>query len=492
MARGRTGAILAIALVSAACPSRPRAPDPARDLARYEALRSSLERAGAADAPEPMAAPEVSPTPVPGRAPRDDAERVARARAAWTSERPLPTLVPAGRGSRYAFAIEAASESGPVRDRLLLFDLGPERGFVVGEHEFDADDLGTPGSSEATPSIGQTFEAMSDVGEPLLLAEIEGRGRTLACGWWFERSRSRFVCAPSIGGPSRYHLVERDLFELWDAELPGDGGVPRVSGTSGRSLHLVGGRWREDDPFRCLGWPLEDALREAGAQGIANWQSRGVQQRVAAAARAADALETGPARTLLRDAVAIDGCDPVTWRLLGRLEYESGNAAAAVPALALALALRPSEPAAMLDLGDALAVLDSGSSAGSTALRRATETLRSRPATASLVARGGRRGARGLAAAAYRAFLETTARDPRLEVARRHARESLDALDGRAARPAPQPSPAAVPARPVAATPAPVPSPAADPAPPPPIPAAASSAVGPSPYAPAAVSPPAP
>lgn len=433
--------------MSDACRARPRASDPSRDLARYEALRSSLEAAGERDAPPP-AAPEASPTPIPGRAPRDDAERIVRARAGWTESRPLPALVPVGTGSRYAFAVEAAREGGPARDRLLLFDLGPGTGVIVGEHEFGVDDLGPPEGGAAVPSIAKTFETMSDTAEPLLLASIEGRGRTLACGWWFERSRSRFVCAPSIGGPAEYRLVEHELFETWEAELPGDGGVPRVSGTSGRSLHLVGGRWREDDPFRCLGWTIEDALREAGAQGIATWQSRGVQQRVAAAERAADSLDLGTARSLLRDAVVIDGCEPNTWRLLGRLEYESGNAAAAVPALAMAAALRPNEPAALLDLADALAVLDSGSSAGSSAMRRATDVLRRRPATARLVAKGGRLGARGLAAACYRGFLGATAHDPRLGVARRHAAESLAAIEGGPSR-----------ARDVAPPPAPVPSP---------------------------------
>ncbi|MFM7143150.1 MAG: hypothetical protein ACKO2K_14685 [Alphaproteobacteria bacterium] len=345
------------------------------------------------------------------------------------ASRPMPEIVPAGRGSRYAFALEAAGEGGLVRDRLLLFDLGPTPGVIVGEHDFGADDLGTPGAGDSRPRVSATFEAMSDTAEPLLLAEIEGRGRTLACGWWFERSRSRFVCAPSIGGPARYRLVDRDLFETWEAELPGDGGVPDVSGTSGRSLHLVGGRWREEDPFRCLGWSIEDALREAGAQGIASWQARGVQQRVAAAERAADALEPRTARSLLRDAVVIDGCDPNTWRLLGRLEFENGDAASAAPALAMALALRPNEPAALLDLADALAVLDSGSQAGSAALRRTTDTLRRRRETAAIVERGGRRGARGLAAACYRAFLGATTSDPRLEVARRHATEALASLE---------------------------------------------------------------
>jgi hypothetical protein len=454
-----------IAFVSAACPTRSRAPDPSRDLARFEALRSKLERAGAAGAPASESAPMASPTPLPGRAPRNDAERVARARGAWNSPRPLPELVAAGPGSRYAFALESAREGGPIHDRLLLLDLGPEPGVIVGEHEFGAGDLGVSGSDDASPRIATTFEAASDTAEPLLLAEIEGRGRTLACGWWFERSRSRFVCAPSIGGPSRYRLVDRALFETWEAELPGDGGVPGVRGTSGRSLHLVGGRWREEDPFRCLGWSIEDALREAGTQGIASWQTRGVQQRVAAAMRAADDLEPGTARSLLRDAVAIDGCDANAWRILGRLEYENGNAAAAAPALAMAVALRPNEPAALLDLADALAVLDSGSTAGSTALRRTTDTLRRRPATAALVSRGGRRGARGLAAACYRGFLGATVRDPRLEVARRHAAESLAAVEGgpsrmRDAAPPPAPSPSPAPSPAAAAPPDTTPEPA--------------------------------
>jgi hypothetical protein len=423
-----------LALALAACARA----TPGLDVARVEALRASLDRAGGEAGANASSAGEPSPTPLPGRPPTNATERLARARAAWTAPRPLPEVVPAGPGSRYAFAVELASPgAGAARDRLYLFDLAPNPGVIVGEHEFGPDELGTAGEAAGAPvRVTATFEVMSDAAEPLVLAEIEGRGRVVACGWWFERRRSRLVCAPSIGGASHYRLVDRRLFEIWEADLPGDGGVSGVAGTSGRSLHLVGGRWREEEPFRCLGWKLEDALREAGSQGIANWQTRGVQQRVAAATRAAEELDLATARSLLRDAVAIDGCATTSWRLLGRLEFDNGDAAAAAPALALAIALKPREPAAALDLADALAVLQTGNPTGSASFHRTVETLHHAEATARIVERGARRGARGVAVAFYQAYLDATVGDPRLDTQRRHAVEQIAAL-GPLASPSP-------------------------------------------------------
>jgi hypothetical protein len=290
------------------------------------------------------------------------------------------------------------------------------------------------------------MEVVADGGEPVVLAEVARARETIACGWWLRRRGSRFVCAPRVGGASSYRGADGVLVEEWQADLPGTGGLERVSATSGRLLRIHGGRWREVDQFRCLALPLEAALREAGPPGVAAWQEAAVRRRVDAARRAAQSLETEQAIGFISDALAIDGCDAESWRLLGRLQFESGRAARAAPALAVAVALAPRDPAAMVDLADALAVLDTRPAPGAEGLRQAVAALDSRGATRAVVDAAGRGAggtptSRALARAFYAAFLERTdPGDPRLEAARRRATEAMARLDAPARPPSRPPS----------------------------------------------------
>jgi cytochrome c-type biogenesis protein CcmH/NrfG len=167
-----------------------------------------------------------------------------------------------------------------------------------------------------------------------------------------------------------------------------------------------------------------------------------VRQRVVAARHASAELDTDRALALLRDALSIDGCDATAWRLLGRLEFERGRAARAAPALAVALSLTAGEPATMVDLADALAVLNTASATGAASLATVLEALESHGNTRAVVddARQkleGRATARGLAIALYESFLErTSAEDPRLEAARRRAGEQVGSMRRGGAAPA--------------------------------------------------------
>lgn len=438
-------ALVSVALLGTGC-GRPASRQLAEAIARGEVVlpktAAGSRTAPAGGATSGSAVEPEAPRP-PGRPPRDDVERAARVRRAIGEKRPVSDLVPASAGSRYGFAIESAS--GGAGPRLLLFDLAGDPALLVGEHEFaTGDPVATEGAS---PRIERGIETAADTAEPLLLAEIHAGDRTVACGWWLPSRGTRFVCAPSIGGRSGWTTVAGELFETWEAELPGDGGVDRAKGTCGRALHLVGGRWREEQAFRCLGLDIDDALRQAGGTPLSSWQERSVQQRVAAARRAVEALDGGTAVGLLKDALAIDGCATSTWRLLGRAEFENGSAGRAAPSLAVALALSPRDLPAELDLADVLAVLDARHEPGAASLRRTLETLDRNPATAELVRRAGSRGRRPgpreLAAVLYADYLaRTPPRDPRSEVARRHAAERLAALRGR--RPA-EPGTSAIP-----------------------------------------------
>ena len=89
-----------------------------------------------------------------------------------------------------------------------------------------------------------------------------------------------------------------------------------------------------------------------------------------------------------------------------------------------------------MNLADALAVLQTGNPTGSASFRRTVETLHHAEATARIMERGARRGARGVAVAFYQAYLDATVGDPRLDTQRRHAVEQIAAL-GPLASPSP-------------------------------------------------------
>ena len=184
-----------------------------------------------------------------------------------------------------------------------------------------------------------------------------------------------------------------------------------------------------------MGRPLSEALGEAGARTLAVWQQDTVQQLTRAASRASEGLETDVAIARLEDALAVDGCAPETWRLLGRLEFEAGRPQAAAT-LAVALALAPRDEGVLLDLADALAVLDVAKPGRATAGIRCSPCSASRPTTRELVEGGAGKSPKALARALYRAFLaRTPTEDVWLAARRRKVEEKLATLDaGRSRR----------------------------------------------------------
>jgi len=461
--RRRTGLAVAVVLALAGCTTGPTRGD-RLGVEEVEALRRSIALAGgappgasspAANSPQtqnggqrsPGASPRAQP-PADGAKPEglppSRAELERRAHAAIGPGRAVEELTFVGEVPRYAFALEQLPSA--KEERLLLIDLSADPGLVVGEHDFgpadaaDAEGQGEPAAmpiadAPAVPTrIARALEVTSDSGEPVLLAEIGGASTSAACGWWLRRRGTTFVCAPRVVASSSYRSMGRVLVETWQIALPGTEGEEGLSGASGRLFRILGGRWRQEDEYHCMAWSLEAALREAGPPGLAAWQTAAVRQRVVAARRASDALETDQAIALLRDALAIDGCDPTAWRVLGRLEFERGRAASAAPALAVALALAGGEPATMVDLADAVAVLNPSPGAGAASLHASVEALESHGVTRTVVDQarqeaGGHVTPRGLAIALYESFLaRTSPEDPRLEAARRRAAEQVSAL----------------------------------------------------------------
>jgi cytochrome c-type biogenesis protein CcmH/NrfG len=149
--------------------------------------------------------------------------------------------------------------------------------------------------------------------------------------------------------------------------------------------------------------------------------------------RASEELHTDRGVALLRDALAVDACEVETWRLLGRLEVEAGHTASAVPQLAVAVALSPREAAPLVDLADALLVLDAATPADQTAFAAARDLLADRRPTKTLVS--GAHGPRDLARALYAAYLERTATDAdRHRSRRRRVQQEIRRLGGSAAK----------------------------------------------------------
>jgi hypothetical protein len=248
------------------------------------------------------------------------------------------------------------------------------------------------------------------------------------------------VCAPALTTRSSHRPWLDTVIETWDAASPTLPGQP--SGTSGRVLVFTAGGWREIDSFRCVGGELDRALRDADRQSLGEWQRGASVARRTAALAAADRGDSEAALGLLRDALAVDGCDVANWRLLGRIEVRGGGPAAAVPPLAVAVALRPHDPAALLDLADALDELARTSGDGGEAWPAARRVLASRKGTQPLVERSGSEHPGDLARVLYERFLALTERSaPRLGPQRRHARARLERSDTIVNPGAPAPSP---------------------------------------------------
>ena len=399
---------------------------------QFEAIQRQLAAqasAVATQADDDATATPPGPTPVP---PRDDAERRARAAKALSPGVELGRLAVAGSGTRWVMALASAKRDGTaIGPSLLLIDVSASDGVLLGEHDFG---LGAP-AMRPPARIGDVLllDATSRE-EPVILAEVlppEGsrEGLSGACGWWLRRRRAMFVCAPRLTPTSRFTARDGRLVESWQVDALGSAG--RVSG---RVLSFAEGQWHETDSFRCLGVPLEQAWQRAGKQPLATWQQETVRTLVRSATRAAGGLETETAATRLHDALAIDGCVPETWRVLGRLEFDAGKPAGA-RTLAVALALAPRDDGVLLDLADALAVLRMGPEAQRETWRDVVAVLGERPATRGWLDGPAGKNPRALARVLYEAYLARTSPEDEWIQARRRRVEgkiaALDAGDGR-------------------------------------------------------------
>lgn len=363
-------------------------PTPQEIDARVRAHRAVSDGKGASAPPVPAQA-----TPVPP--PRDPAVRAARARAA------LPpgagqTVVDVGGASPYVFAtmpLRAAAGRGGTLFGLV--DVRANPGVLVGRHDFPVGDV----------QIGAPLSLETTTRQPVLLAELAAPSESSTCGWWISPQRPRFLCAPKVARASIHSVVDGLLVESWETEFPPLSVAPPTR--TGRMVRLSpAGRWAEIDSFRCLGKPLAEATAEATRGGVRRWQRDSIRRLTRVARHRSETFDDERASSLLRDAIAIDSCDADPWRLLGRLEYQAGRTAVAVPALAAAVALDSRDPASLVDLADALVALDVGSEEGREAFSAAQEMLARPPSTRTLVEAPV--GPKALARGLYETYLEQT------------------------------------------------------------------------------------
>lgn len=433
---GRTAALLAACVAAASC--APRKQQRQISSADFEAIQRQLaaQSGEAANEAGDAAAPKAPPGPAP-LPPRDDAERRARAAKALPSGAELGNVAVVGNGTRWVMALASAKRPGAaVGPNLLLFDVSAPDGVLLGEHDFglSAPDMSPPAR------IGRTLlvDAASRE-EPVVLAELllpEGARDPLfgACGWWLRRRRATFLCAQRLTPTSRFETHDGELVETWQVDPLGGAATGNAGRASGRVLRFVEGQWQESDTFRCLGTPLDQAWKQAGRQPLATWQQETVRTLTKSATRAAGALDTDTAAARLRDALAVDGCAPETWRLLGRLEFEAGKPGAA-RTLAMALALAPRDDGVLLDLADSLAILRTDVEPQREAWRDVVSVLSDRPATRAWTDGAAGKSPRALARVLYEAYLaRTSPEDEWLQVRRRRVEEKIAALGAAAAR----------------------------------------------------------
>jgi hypothetical protein len=396
-----------------------------RQLAAQDAARVATQPPAPASSPGMQGASGDEPPP-----PRDDAERRKRALSAVAPGIALGEVVPVADGTRYVLSLARVESDGARAPHLVLIDVSGESGFVVGEHEFD---LGRERTGTAAPvKISRAVSLGGDGGEPVVLAELLGGGEGDAslfgfCGWSLGR-RPEFQCAPRLGSSSRYEVRDGELVESWTVDSAGVRTEAKAGTRSGRVLRFADGRWAETDGFRCLGRPLAEAFAEAGRQSISAWQRETVRRLTQAAKRESDALETDVAIARLQGALEVDGCAPEVWRVLGRLEFEAGRPKAAAT-LAVAMVLAPRDDAVVLDLADALAVLDTRRPEQRESWHTAVAVLDARATTRGFVQGAGGKSPAALALALYRAFLERTpADDDRLRARRRRVEQKVETL----------------------------------------------------------------
>lgn len=426
--------MLAAACVAAACGRQPKQLTLEQYALIQERLAAQSASAAAMEAPEPGATPV--PAGVPGESPvppRGDAERRARAASALPPGSQLGPAKAVGDGTRWVLALASArrADDDGVGPNLVLFDVSSKTGILLGEHDFGLEQPDAPPPSR----LERTFLLDASPGDPVVLAELLRADGAVApsfgaCGWWLRPRKAAFLCAPRLTPESRYDVHQGQLVESWPVDSVGSH-VPsaKAGRQTGRKLRFDDGRWQETDSFRCLGRPLEQALAEAGRRSVEAWQRDGVRRLTQAATRAADRIETDVAIARLQDALAIDGCAPDTWRILGRLEFQAGRPEAAAT-LAVAFALAPRDDAVLVDLADALAVLDPAKPAQRETWHSVVAVLGSRGTTRVYVDDGGGGSPRALAATLYRTFLDrTSAGDEWLAARRRKVEEKLAALD---------------------------------------------------------------
>lgn len=431
---GRTAALLAACVAAASCAPRKQQ----ISSADFEAIQRQLaaQTSEAASAAGDAAAPKPPPGPAP-LPPRDDAERRARAAKSLPSGVELGNVAVVGNGTRWVMALASAKRDGvTLGPNLLLFDVSAPDGVLLGEHDFG---LAAP---EVPPParIGRALlvDAASRE-EPVVLAELlfpEGARDPLfgACGWWLRRRHATFLCAQRLTPTSRFETRDGELVETWKVDPLGGAATGNAGRSSGRVLRFADGQWQESDTFRCLGTPLEQAWKQAGRQPLATWQQETVRTLTKSATRAAGGLDTETAAARLRDALAIDGCAPETWRLLGRLEFEAGKPGAA-RTLAMALALAPRDDGVLLDLADSLAILRTDVEPQRESWRDAVAILGDRPATRAWTDGAAGKSPRALARVLYETYLaRTSPEDEWLQVRRRRVEEKLAALAAGAAR----------------------------------------------------------
>jgi hypothetical protein len=315
--------------------------------------------------------------------------------------------------SPYVVGLLGRSPAGEGMSRvtLVLVDVSHAPAVLVGRHDFDA----------RVSVLSGVFTLRSDSGEPIVLAELTGPGATTACGWLLAPSRPRFLCAPKLSGPSRFDVRQGELLETWEATFPPAELVP--SARSGRVLRFsTTAGWNEADGFRCLAAPLDEAILGAGSGALRRWQYDSVRRLARAARRASDTLDNEEAERLLREAIAADACDPEPWRLLGRLQFQRGNAAEGAPALAVAVALASHDAPPLVDLADALVDLETSRAADQEAFARTRKILARPASTRGLAERAD--APRVLARSLYELYLERTAGEEALHQARRRRVEA--------------------------------------------------------------------
>ncbi|MBM4266529.1 MAG: hypothetical protein FJ144_07965 [Deltaproteobacteria bacterium] len=397
--------VLAVALGCAARASAPVDPELSHQLEKMK------EAAAAPAMPEPAPA-EAEKKPQPVTPPRSPATRIARARTALPPGGGDSPLKAVSDDSPYVVGLLAGGASPETRSRAtaLLIDVGHEPAVLVGRHDFDA----------RVTKLEGALDLRTEAGEPLVLAVMTGPGATTACGWLLAEKRPRFLCAPKLSAPSRYDVIAGELVESWEATFPPPDLVPGAR--TGRVMRFATTGWDEVDGFRCLARPLDESVLASGPGELRRWQRDTVARLAKAARRANDALHKEEAERFLHDAIAADACDEKPWRLLGRLEFESGQAAKGAPSLAVAVALESYEAAPLVDLADALADLET-SNADDQAAFESTRKILERPASIRPLAERAK-DPHALARSLYQLYLERTSEAAAMHEPRRRRVES--------------------------------------------------------------------